>query len=149
MMGQPCSNLLQTLTLCKQKGLRMTSLRKRVLGLIMQSTRPLSAYALVALYKETEGSVTATTIYRTLDFLEEYGLIHRVVTKNAYIRCIMPGHSVYGQFLICQKCHRVLEMHDDAVTKAIDTCTERKHFLSQGQMVEVWGLCQGCEILQS
>lgn len=145
-MAQALLNLAQILLLCKQKGLRMTNLRKRVLSLIMQSSKPLSAYALMALYKETEGCITATTIYRTLDFLEAYGLIHHLMTKNAYISCITPGHSVYGQFLICQKCQVVVEMHSEKVAKAIETSVKTAQFLPQGQMVEVWGLCEICMI---
>jgi Fur family zinc uptake transcriptional regulator len=142
-MAEPsCAH--QTLEIAKKKGLRMTPLRKQILNLILQSARPLSAYALVGLYKEKGSHVTATTIYRTLDFLEAFGFVHRVVTKNSYIGCSTPGHSLGGQFLICQTCQSVAEMHDEDVRRAVNACATGQHFSPSGQIVEVWGLCQAC-----
>jgi Fur family transcriptional regulator, zinc uptake regulator len=143
--NSPTDAYAQTLLLCKQKGLRMTQLRRRILGLIIHALKPMSAYALVSLYKESGTSITATTVYRTLDFLEENGLIHRLATKNAYVSCITPGHSLNGQFWICQQCHVVLEMHSEAITKTIDACAVSQDFLAQGQVVEVFGLCKACQ----
>jgi Fur family zinc uptake transcriptional regulator len=139
----------QALLLCKQKNLRMTQLRKRILSLIIYALKPMSAYALVSLYKESGTTITATTVYRTLDFLEENGLVHRLATRNAYISCLMPGHSFHGQFWICQGCDVVLEMHTKEITSAIDTCASSQDFLAKGQVVEVIGLCKICQNYQN
>lgn len=141
----------QALLLCKQKNLRMTQLRRRVLHLIIQASKPMSAYALVSLYKESESGagITATTVYRTLDFLEENGLVHRLATRNAYISCLNPGHSLHGQFWICKRCDAVMEIHAEAITRAISSCADSQQFLVQGQVVEVIGLCQSCRTLEN
>jgi Fur family zinc uptake transcriptional regulator len=133
------------LGLCKERSLRMTRLRRKVLEWILRAQKPLSAYALVALFKEEGEVVTPTTVYRTLDFLEEYGLIHRLATQNAYVSCVMPGHKTCGQFLICNQCHVVMEMHSQEVANAIKSCALSKDFVEMGQMVEVWGLCHNCQ----
>lgn len=137
----------QALLLCKQKNLRMTQLRRRILSLIIHAMKPITAYALVSLYKESESGtgITATTVYRTLDFLEENGLVHRLASRNAYISCLTPGHSLHGQFWICAHCDLVLEIQSEAITEAIDSCAASQHFLAQGQVVEVIGLCKSCQ----
>lgn len=142
----PSEVYTQALLLCKEKNLRMTQLRRRILHLIIQSAKPASAYALLSLYKTSEAGtgITATTVYRTLDFLEENGLVHRLATRNAYISCLTPGHSLHGQFWICKRCDSVREMHGEAVTKAIEACADSQQFLAQGQVVEVIGICQSC-----
>lgn len=137
--------IVRALSSCKERGLRMTQLRRKVLEWILRAQKPLSAYALVALFKEEGVVVTPTTVYRTLDFLEEYGLIHRLATQNAYVSCVMPGHKTCGQFLICNQCHVVTEMHSKAIAQAIKSCTLSQNFVEMGQMVEVWGLCQHCQ----
>ena len=49
------SALSEADTLCAQKGLRLTALRKRVLELVWQSHKPLGAYDILAVLSEQDG----------------------------------------------------------------------------------------------
>ncbi len=66
------SALTEADTLCAQKGLRLTALRRRVLELVWQSHKPLGAYDILAVLSEQDGRRAAPpTVYRALDFLLE------------------------------------------------------------------------------
>ena len=65
-------------TLCEQRGLRMTPVRRRVLELVWQNHKPTGAYDLLAQLSEEGFNSAPPTVYRALDFLLELGVVHRI-----------------------------------------------------------------------
>ena len=59
------------------------------------------------------------TVYRTLDFLLEQGLVHRLASLNAFVACCDPAERHGGQFLICEACGRVGELNSARVETTI------------------------------
>ena len=95
---------------CRERGLRLTALRERVLRLIADAERPVKAYELLELMREGHGPAAPPTVYRALDFLLESGFIHKLESINAFVGCHHPRvqHSV--PFLICDHCHATVEL---------------------------------------
>ena len=82
--------LAEAESLCSATGARLTPLRKEVLELILNATGPMGAYDLLAKIKsESDRPAAPPTVYRTLDFLLEKGLIHRLTSINAYVISIL------------------------------------------------------------
>ena len=132
--------------LCEQRGLRLTTLRKRVLELVWASHKPLGAYDILAVLSETDGRRAAPpTVYRALDFLLEHGLVHRIASLNAFVGCNHPEHKHQGQFLICRECHAAIELEQKIISDAIISSARDVGFIVEGQTVEVVGLCAGCQ----
>ena len=75
---------------CRQRGARLTPLRRRVLELVWDSHRAVKAYDLLAALGETAGAAKPPTVYRTLEFLMEHGLVHRIDSLNAFVGCPQP-----------------------------------------------------------
>ena len=130
--------------LCAARGARLTSLRRRVLELVWESHVPLGAYELLAMLRESGRPAAPPTVYRALDFLLEQGLVHRLASRNAYVGCAHPGHDGPTQFLICQRCGRVAELDDPAITEAIAGAARARGFASSRHTVEVSGTCPDC-----
>ncbi|NAT18288.1 Fur family transcriptional regulator, partial [Pseudomonas syringae pv. actinidifoliorum] len=86
------SALAEAETLCTQQGLRLTTLRRRVLELVWQSHKPLGAYDILAVLSEEDGRRAAPpTVYRALDFSSwKNGLVHRIASLNAFTGCNHP-----------------------------------------------------------
>ena len=140
------SALSEADTLCAQKGLRLTALRRRVLELVWQSHKPLGAYDILAVLSEQDGRRAAPpTVYRALDFLLENGLVHRISSLNAFVGCVHPEHAHQGQFLICRECHAAIELEQKAISDAIIHSARDVGFIVEAQTVEVVGLCSGCQ----
>ncbi len=130
--------------LCEQRGLRFTTLRRRVLELVWSSHKPVGAYALLdALRNEDLGSAPPT-VYRALDFLIENGLIHRIERMNAFVGCSHPGEQHRGFFLICGECGNAEELESDNVAQSIASSASRRGFAARDMTLEVTGTCADC-----
>ncbi|MEJ2455705.1 MAG: Fur family transcriptional regulator [Candidatus Thiodiazotropha sp.] len=136
--------LLQAETYCRRHGLRLTSLRRRVLELVWSSHQPVGAYTLLE-QLVTEGRKAAPpTVYRSLDFLLNHGLIHRIASLNAYVGCNHPGSDHEAQFFICVGCGQAAEIGDPSIESAIAQDAKALGFSIASQTIEVAGTCARC-----
>ena len=135
---------------CRARGLRLTPVRARVLGLVADAGKPVKAYDLLEMLKpgatgDSVGAAAPPTIYRALDFLLANGFIHKLESVNAFVACHHPStaqHSV--PFLICDRCHSAVELEDRQVVAALDERARALGFVPQAQTLEVHGLCARC-----
>ena len=130
--------------LCKERGVRLTALRRRVLELVWRGHRPVGAYEILNRLGGAGRAAAPPTVYRALDFLLGQGLVHRIESRNAFIGCADPGASHSGQFLICDRCGNTLELDDDDIAGSVRRSAEQLGFRVAGQLVEVRGLCPAC-----
>ena len=137
---------------CNERGLRLTAIRARVLGLVAQAGRPIKAYDLLEQIRldnsregEGAGAAAPPTVYRALDFLLANGFIHKLESINAFVACHHPNaaqHSV--PFLICDRCHSATELEDAGIVGQLDAAARALGFAPQAQTLEVHGLCARC-----
>src|SRR5579871_4177365 len=85
-------SLKQAEKLIEQRGGRLTPLRRKVLTLLLESHGPAKAYDLLQQLGD-DGAAKPPSVYRSLDFLLEMGLAHRIESLNAFIAC---GHWDHG-----------------------------------------------------
>ena len=130
--------------LCRQRGLRFTALRRRVLALVWDSHKPVGAYDILDQLGAEGRRAAPPTVYRALDFLIEAGLVHRLDSLNAFIGCPDPARSHSGQFLICRLCRTVLELNDLDIDKLVEDKAKQLGFSAVHQMLEIQGLCSEC-----
>ena len=131
--------------ICARQGVRLTDLRRRVLGLVWNSHAPVGAYEVLDRLRQSQGRADPPTVYRTLDFLRAQGLVHRIESLNSYVGCSRPHRHHAGQFLICTACGNAAEMQDSRVDAAITRGAGVLGFRIAQKTVEVRGLCQGCQ----
>ena len=130
--------------LCRERGLRFTALRRRVLTLVWDSHKPIGAYDILDKLGNEGRAAAPPTVYRALDFLIDAGLVHRLDSLNAFIGCPDPSRSHTGQFMICRQCRTVLELHDPEIESVVASKAEGLGFTAVHQVLEVQGLCANC-----
>ncbi|MGI9392308.1 MAG: Fur family transcriptional regulator [Parvibaculales bacterium] len=130
--------------ICQDKGLRFTELRRKILKMIWENHRPAKAYDILDKLKKGSYSAKPPTVYRTLDFLLEHGLVHKLASLNAYIGCSHPLKHNECYFLICRKCGEISECCNSKLAEAIIGITNRNKFRSKHITLEIEGECQGC-----
>jgi Fur family zinc uptake transcriptional regulator len=130
--------------LCRQQGLRLTAIRRRVLELIWQSHRPSGAYELLEQLAAEGRKPSPPTVYRALDFLLAHGLVHRISSRNAYVGCSRPREAHMAQIFICDHCGVALEQADSTLSRCIQRNAETLQFEIHAQTVEIIGLCPHC-----
>lgn len=130
---------------CREHSLRLTELRKRVLELIWQGHQPVGAYDLLDNLKAEGRNAQPPTVYRSLDFLLEHHLIHRLASLNAYIGCTHPGDTHHPLFFICERCGNASELDNDELSDTVSAEAQRIGFLVQEQTLELRGVCSHCQ----
>ncbi len=135
----------QARQLCEKNGVRFTKLREQLFTLIWQSHKPVTAYKLLDQIKGSDFSATPPTVYRTLDFLLDQGLIHRINSLNAFIGCCQPGKRHTGTFMICEQCDHALEVDNTNILNAIQKVSHQHNFQVKNYITEIYGFCPQCQ----
>lgn len=131
--------------ICATKNARFTDIRQQILIMIWAHHHPSKAYDLLEQLQTSHKAAKPATIYRTLDFLLENGLIHRLSSLNAYIGCTHPLQHASCYFLICRHCNQVHECCQATLSESIAHTTKQYHFQTEHATVEIQGLCQHCQ----
>ena len=134
-------------SLCAARAVRLTGLRRQILGLILEAESPTGAYDLLELLRASRGPAAPPTVYRTLEFLQEQGLVHRIERLAAFVGCVEAhghDHAHQAQFLICRTCRRVTELDDHDLSHALATAARRSGFEVSGATIEAEGVCMEC-----
>lgn len=138
------SALASAETQCREQGLRLTEIRRRVLKLVWISHAPMKAYEILEELQKENSRTAPPTVYRAIEFLMDAGLVHRIESLNAYVGCGKPGSEHSGQFLICNQCGVVAEMDDPRITRLLVKEAEQLDFKVELQTIEIRGLCPQC-----
>ena len=122
-------------------GYRRGGSRSRVIEFL--ETRDCAVTAL-EIDQRLEG-VGRASVYRTLEQLEDLGLIQKVDLGGesaAYERVDPTGH--HHHHLVCTRCGRVLPFEDEALEEAIHDVRTTKGFTVEGHEVTLRGTCSRC-----
>src|SRR5204863_7811161 len=103
---------------CRRMGARLPRLRRNILLLILSAERPVTAYEILDLLRPKDPAATPAGVYRSLDFLTELGLVHRIDSAKSFVACAMPDHAHPSQMLVCRRCGTVVETEDASVARA-------------------------------
>jgi Fur family transcriptional regulator, zinc uptake regulator len=125
-------------------GVRLTRLRRNVLMLVLSAQRPLTAYEILDLLRPKDPAATPAGVYRSLDFLTELGLVHRIDSAKSFIACAMPDHAHPSQMLVCRRCGTAVETEDPGVASATESLGRRLGFALDRNTIEFVGLCPSC-----
>lgn len=118
-----------------------------VLEALARQAGPASAYALLEALRG-EGLRNPNQIYRALDKLVEFGLVHRLESLNAFVPCAHPhehGHD-HGliAFAICEACGQAEEFSDAMVKERLKGWSRDHAFHLSRAIIEMRGTCKAC-----
>jgi Fur family transcriptional regulator, zinc uptake regulator len=125
-------------------GARFTRLRRNVLAVVAAADHPLSAYEILDRLRPGNRGATPAAVYRSLDFLIELGLVHRIESAKAFIACALPDHTHTSQLLVCRRCGTAVETEDAPLAQAAAHLSRRLGFALDHGTMELTGLCATC-----
>jgi Fur family ferric uptake transcriptional regulator len=126
----------------RSRGQRLTAQRQLVLEAVYElgHATPDQVHAKVS---ATAAGVNITTVYRTLELLEELGLV-----THAHLSHGAPTfHAVGGDqhvHLVCRSCGAVSEVSPDVLSELSATLGAEHGFRIDIGHVALFGLCGGC-----
>jgi Fur family zinc uptake transcriptional regulator len=131
-------------TVCRERGLRLTPVRRRVLEILLESHKALGAYDVLDRLGADGFGRQPPVAYRALDFLVEHGFAHRIQRLNAFAACMHPHHAHEAVFLICRACNALAEAPGMRLRAALDAAALPAGFTVESASIEAIGLCAAC-----
>lgn len=124
-------------------GHKVTSQRMEIIKTVLESAELLTPSALYEKVKRADPGVGEVTVYRTLNILEELGLVcvvHTVDNTHSYIGCPSEHHD----HLICSDCGKVVNFsHCNLGTLEKRLVTETG-FNIDDHRLDFYGRCGEC-----
>lgn len=127
----------------RTKNKELSAHSARVLMLLQNSSRPLTAYEILDRLRGA-GVKAPQTVYRALDALVARGEAHRIESLGAFVACHGEEHDHGTHFAVCRSCGAVEELHDHRVSTAIREIGAALKFRVEREMLELLGLCGKC-----
>ncbi len=129
----------------RSRGLRVTGARRAICQVLATAHEDhLSAADLLDRAQQASGiRIDQSTVYRTLDVLEDLGHLHHVHLGH--------GPGVYHlseeadhQHLVCERCGRSVAIPLSEVAPVLETVTARYGFAVDGVHFALGGICSEC-----
>ncbi|MGQ2907918.1 MAG: Fur family transcriptional regulator [Aliihoeflea sp.] len=123
----------------------LTKNQEMVLGALSAADGPLSAYTILDRLRD-RGFRAPLQVYRALEKLLDYGLVHRLESINAFVACAHPHCHGHGSiaFAICEKCGQVEEFSDATVQSRLGDWSRDHGFKPSKTAIEIRGTCATC-----
>jgi Fur family ferric uptake transcriptional regulator len=124
-------------------GLRWTPQRRTLVEVLREREGHVIATELIALCRERDRTTTPSTVYRTLDVLEEFGLVahgHGPDGREEYH--VLP-EEIHGH-LYCVACGATWEIRPETGAVIVDALAADLGFAVDLSHVTISGRCQGC-----
>ena len=128
-------------TRLRQQGLRLTPQRELILRAV-EELRHATPDEVLAHVRSQVSSVNASTVYRTLEFLEELGLVRHthLSDRSPTYHSTREHEHVHA---VCRRCHAV-RSYDPAVVAPLVAALGEDGFTVDVGHLAIFGVCADC-----
>jgi Fur family ferric uptake transcriptional regulator len=124
-------------------GYRLTPQRELILRAV-ETLGHATPDEVLAKVREQSSAVNVSTVYRTLEVLEELGLVrHAHLSDRAPTYHSVTGHEHFH--LVCRNCHRIVSVDPDVLEPLNDRLQELHGFVVDVGHLTIFGRCGSCE----
>ena len=127
----------------RARGMRWTPQRRALLEVLLEASGHVTGAELIERARQRDPETTPSTVYRTLNVLEELGLVSH-----------SHGHDGREEFhvwpaaehahLACESCRATWEIEGDEVLTMTEALARTRGFAVNLSHLTVSGLCAGC-----
>jgi Fur family ferric uptake transcriptional regulator len=127
----------------RQQGYRLTPQRYLVLQILEKVSEHVSLEELFSLVKQQYPHVNLSTMYRTLDLLQELFLVRETTFPGEPAKYeVFSGETHHH--IVCQSCRRVLHVEDPLQKKLWEEVLQRYQFHEVTMDIMSRGYCDEC-----
>ena len=133
---------MSCITVLKEKGFKLTPQRRLILEFIHDNESHLMAEEILKFVGARAPGVDKSTVYRTLDLLEE----SRCVFKSE-----IDGHFIYHHaedghhhHLVCRSCGKSVDCNEDIFSGVKNILSKQYGFEADMKHLMVSGICKEC-----
>lgn len=126
-------------------GCRVTAKTRAIVEIIAASDRALDAVAIFDKGRAQYPGLGLVTVYRTIQKLEELGLVERLHREEGCNRVLRAAQG-HEHFLVCNKCGKVVYFSGDDLRKLSDQIARQTGFVIQAHWLQLFGTCAECSV---
>ena len=125
------------------RGLRLTRQRRAVVDAVAASDACLSPLEVYHSARAGCPELGLTTVYRTLELLDEIGALRRIHGPDGCER-LVPAVAAHGHSVVCGSCGRVTEFTECDMSTVLDAARRETGYRITEHFLQLNGVCAVC-----
>jgi Fur family ferric uptake transcriptional regulator len=131
----------------RERGFRLTPQREMVLHVLHDAEEHATAEELFAAVSALSAAVDISTVYRTLELLEEFGLVASFELGDGERRYeLLTVHEPHYH-LHCRACGRLVTVEAQELRPLLDRLAQAYGFQARVEHWVIPGLCRECQVV--
>ena len=126
----------------RRKGLYNTVSRQQITAAVCAQSEPFDAAQIWVLLGTRQ--VGLSTIYRTLELLDEAGLIRRMAGEVTRYECVFQRQ--WHEYLRCDACGKWTPFSSEAVDAQLTEIAQQLGFSVRARSLVLQGICRECKL---
>ncbi len=127
-----------------EQGYRLTGARRSVVETMAASIHALTPIEVYDSARKSYPALGLVTVYRTLEALEEQGLIQRVHQPHG-CQAFISAPAGHRHLLLCQQCGQTMTFEGDDLESLIQSIGRRTGYQITEHWLQLFGLCPNCK----
>ncbi len=127
----------------RARGLRWTPQRRTLIDVLSRSDGHVTGAELIERCREIDPGTIPSTVYRTLDVLEELGLLSHSHGADGREEFHVLPSAVHGH-LHCTACGTTWEIQAEEAAALVSTLARKREFAVDVTHLSIAGRCAGC-----
>lgn len=128
----------------RHQGLRVTPQRLIVLDALAAHSGHITADEILRWTAARYPAINLATVYRTLDLLISIGVVAQTDFGSGVSFFELVGDAPHHH-LVCEHCHAVLEVDDEALQPVHESILRDYGFLTNARHLALFGTCRECQ----
>ncbi len=127
-----------------QNGHFLTPARRAVVEIMASSRRAITPLQVYDAARKRHRRLGVASVYRTLEMLEELGLVQRVHQPEG-CEAFVAASEGHRHLLVCQRCGRVSYFEGDHLQPLIRSISRNSGYRIREHWLQLFGLCHDCQ----
>jgi Fur family transcriptional regulator, ferric uptake regulator len=127
----------------QKNGCRLTAPRRAVVEIIENGMQALTPVELYDVARKHYPGLGLVSVYRTLEKLEQLGLVQRVHQTKGCQAFVRTGDG-HQHLLVCHNCGKAVLFEGDQLDPLFRSISNTTGFQIESHWLQVFGLCENC-----
>jgi len=127
----------------QENGCRLTAPRRAVVETMEGNMRALTPVEVYDTARKKCPGLGLVSVYRTLEKLEQLGLVQRVHQTKGCQAFVRTGDG-HQHLLVCHNCGKAILFEGDQLDPLFNSISKETGFQIEGHWLQVFGLCKTC-----
>ena len=127
----------------QKSGCRLTAPRRAVVETLVWSLQALTPMEVYDAARKNCPGLGLVSVYRTLEKLEELGLVQRVHQTRGCQAFIRAGEG-HQHLIVCTHCGKAVLFEGDQLDPLFNILSKKTGFKIESHWLQIFGLCTSC-----